>query len=135
MSSVLCPHRGFDLLIGDLPEGLHVPQISSPPSDVPQWNKHSTTEVEAIFEFAFSFLHDDAFILLFIPECKDVRQDVRTYSATYDFTLVKDWWGVNVMKLCSGIDVSATVSPILNPPQFLFKSISIYIHLTFDNFY
>ena len=110
VSSDTCPHRGFDLLIADLPEGLPVPHISSPPSVIPKWNKHNTTEVEAIFEFAFSFFHDDAFVLLFIPECKDVRQDVRTYSATYGFTLLRDWWGINGMKLCSGVNASATVS-------------------------
>ena len=113
VSNNTCPHRGFDLLIADLPEGLPVPHISFPPSVVPEWNKHNTTEIEAIFEFAFSFLHDNAFILLFISECKHVRQDVRTYSATYGFTLLKDWWGINGMKLCSDIDASTTVSTII----------------------
>ena len=59
-------------------------------------------KMKAIFEFAFSFLHNDAFILLFVPECKDVR----TYSATYGFTLLRGQWGMNGMKLCSSIDVS-----------------------------
>ncbi len=113
VSDDTCPHRGFDLLIVDLPEGLPVPHIFFPPSVVPEWNKHNTTEIEAIFEFAFSFLHDNAFILLFISECKHVRQDVRTYSATYGFTLLKDWWGINDMKLCSDIDASTTVSTII----------------------
>ena len=107
-----CPHCSFDLLIADLPESLHVPYISFPPSVVLEWNKHNTTEIEAIFEFAFSFLDDNAFILLFISECKHVRQDVRTYSATYGFTLLKDWWDVNRMKLCFGIDASATVNTL-----------------------
>ena len=110
MSNNTCPHQSFDLLIADLPEGLSVPHISFPPSVVPEWNKHNTTKIEAIFEFAFLFLDDNAFILLFISECKHVRQEVCTYSATYSFTLLKDWWGVNRMKLCSGIDISAIVS-------------------------
>ena len=72
VSSNTYPHRGFDLLIADLPECHLVPHISSPPSIIPEWNKHKTTKIKAIYEFAFSFLHDDAFILLFVPECKDV---------------------------------------------------------------
>ena len=115
VSSDACPHRGFDLLIADLHEDLPVPHISSPPLVIPEWNKHNTTKIEVIFEFAFSFLHDDAFILLFIPECKDIRQDVRTYLATYGFTLLRDWWGVNGMKLCSGTDASATISIVFFP--------------------
>ena len=60
-----CPHKGFDLLIVDLPEGLPVLHIS--PSTVPEWNKHNTNEIEAIFEFSYFFLHDDVYILLFVP--------------------------------------------------------------------
>ena len=54
VSNDTCPHRGFDLLIADLREGLHVPHISFSPSVVLELNKHNTTEIEAIFEFAFS---------------------------------------------------------------------------------
>jgi hypothetical protein len=67
VSDDACPHRGFDLLIADLSEGLYILHIFSPPSLIPEWNKHNITEIEAIFEFAFLFLHDDAFIDLFIP--------------------------------------------------------------------
>jgi hypothetical protein len=72
MSNDTCPHRGFDLLIADLHESLHVLHFFFP-LVVQEWNKHNTTEIEAIFEFAFSFLHDNAFILLFISECKHLR--------------------------------------------------------------
>ena len=61
MYSTLNPkpsHRGFDLLIVDLLEGLFVPLIS--PSVILEWNKHDSDKIEAIFEFAFHFLHDDA---------------------------------------------------------------------------
>ena len=114
VSNDTCSHRGFDLLITYLLEGLPVLHIFSPLSVIPERNKHNSTEIEAIFEFAFSFLHDDAFILLFIPECKDVH----TYSATYGFTLLRDWWGVNDMKLCSGTDAFAIVSIVFFSSTF-----------------
>ncbi len=77
MYSTLNPkpsHRGFDLLIADLPKELPVPLIS--PSSIPEWNKHDSDEIEAIFEFAFHFLHDDAYIFLFVSVSKNVRLDV-----------------------------------------------------------
>lgn len=75
-------------------------------------------KLKHFFEFALPFFHDDAFILMYILECKDVRQDNRTYSATYDFTLLRDWWVVNVMKLCSSINASAMVSVASNAQYF-----------------
>ena len=72
-------YRGFDLLIAYLPEDLPIPHISSLPSVYLKWNKHNTTKLEVIFEWTFLFLYDNVLILLFIPKCKDVHQDVRTY--------------------------------------------------------
>ena len=117
VSNDTCPHRGFDLLIADLPKGLPVPLIS--PSSIPEWNKHDSDEIEAIFEFAFHFLHDDAHILLFVPKSKNVRLDVRTFAAIYEFNLIRDWWGINSMHLCSGVDASAKVCFVDNDFKFL----------------
>ena len=73
-------------------------------------NYHNTAKIEAIFGLVFLFLHDNAFILLFIPKCKDIRQDVYTYSIIYGFTLLRDWWGVNDMKLYTSTNVSSTIN-------------------------
>ena len=54
------------------------------PYAIPKWNKHDSDEIEAIFEFAFHFFHDDAHFLLFMPESKNVRLDVRIFAATYE---------------------------------------------------
>lgn len=77
---------------------------------VPEWNKHNTTTIETIFEFSNAFLNNNVFIILFNLECKDVSEDVCTYLAMYDFTIMRDWWGVNVMKLWCGFNVSAISS-------------------------
>jgi hypothetical protein len=37
-STSTCFHEGIDLLITDIPEGLQVPNISSPSKEVPEWN-------------------------------------------------------------------------------------------------
>lgn len=46
---------------------------------------HNVNKVEILFEFAFSFIHDDALIHLYITWFKEVCSDVRTYVATYNF--------------------------------------------------
>ncbi len=53
-----------------MPEGLPVPNVSSPPDLIPTWNAHNSKDIEALFEFADGFLTDDAPLLLFLPEFK-----------------------------------------------------------------
>ena len=43
ISNDTCPHRGFDMLIVYLPEGLHVPLVS--PSAIPLLNKHKNNHI------------------------------------------------------------------------------------------
>lgn len=38
---------------------------------------------------------------------KNVRDDVRTYANTYNFTIVKDWCGINELSLCSGFNTTS----------------------------
>lgn len=56
-SSDVCPHRGFDLLIANMHEELHVPYTLS--STVLEWNNNDSNEIEAILKFSSVFLHDD----------------------------------------------------------------------------
>jgi hypothetical protein len=94
---------------------LFVSFVSSPSDVIPKWNLHSSSHIEAFFEFA---LHKDACILIFmpsacmpisIPKVKEVRYDVMTYAMTYNIMIVKDWWGINEMPLCSCVDKTLTV--------------------------
>lgn len=38
-------------------------------------------------------------LALFIPKKKDVKDNVRTYVVSYDFVLLKDWWGFSELQL------------------------------------
>lgn len=69
-----CPHQGFDLLIANPPRRPSCPKNFLPLRLHSDWKQHKVKEVEALFEFAFTFFHDDAFILLFIPKSKEVRK-------------------------------------------------------------
>ena len=42
-------HTGIDLLFADVPENLHVPNISASSSDIPQWNKRSSSHFDVLF--------------------------------------------------------------------------------------
>lgn len=44
-----CPQQAFNLLNVDLFEGFSVLHVYSPSSFVHQWNKYSTSEIEAFF--------------------------------------------------------------------------------------
>ena len=90
----------FDLIIADLLEGLHFSNVSSLPNLIPSWNAYNSKDIKTLFEFANGFLTDDAPLLLFLPEFKTVRDDVRAYATSYGFALTKDWWAINELSLC-----------------------------------
>ena len=52
----MCKFGGFDRIIADLPEDLHVPNVSSHPDLIPSWNAHNSKDIEALFGFVHSFL-------------------------------------------------------------------------------
>lgn len=60
----------FHLMIVDLLEGLPISNVSSPTNTIPEWNAHSTTHIEAFFEFTNAYLHEDACMLVFHHEEK-----------------------------------------------------------------
>jgi hypothetical protein len=107
-------HGGFDLVVVDIPEGLPVPGLSSPPAAIPDWNVNIKSHLEAVFEFTHYYLHSNAPFLILMPESPTMRAEVQTYARTYDFKILKDWWGFNSLRLASPKDPSTTVS-ILNP--------------------
>jgi hypothetical protein len=110
-----------------LPEGLPVPNVSSPPDIIPSWNAHNSKDIEALFEFADGFLTDDAPLLLFLPEFKTIRDDVKAYAASYGFALAKDWWGINELPLCLPTDTKLTVHSYLNSSIFFLDMCGLYL--------
>jgi hypothetical protein len=108
----------------DILEGLPVPGVSSPPSAIPDWNVYIESHLEAVFEFAHYFLHSNAPLLIFMPESPTMRAEAQTYARTYEFKILKDWWGFNSLRLASPKDPSATVNISIHPFIFLFQFIA-----------
>lgn len=82
-----CNFGGFDFIIDVLPKGMLMPCFSSPPNATPFWNDHKTKNIEALFEIAFVYFTNDGPLLLYVHEKKGVKDDVRTFVASYDFLL------------------------------------------------
>ena len=110
MRSKACPYGGFNLIIGDFPDGMPVPPISLHPTDVPNWNNYTKKDVEFVFEFADHFLHHQECIIAFAPECPEVRTDIISYANAYDFYMLREWWGINDLPLHSLVNPKVKVT-------------------------
>lgn len=113
----------MDMFILDLPEGLPVPEVSDPPSAVPDWNVIPPSFLEDAFEFASNHLHDDAVMLIFLPDDIKVKREILGYLVGYSFMEYREWLGVNCLQLASPRDPSRRVSFLFHT---MFVSFVIY---------
>ena len=120
----ICPnskpkvHIGLDLLFANVPKNLRVPAISSSSSDVPQWNKRSSTYVEVLFAFANANLHDDGVLVFAHATHPDVSRSIHKWAHTEDFYVAEDWFGTNDLNLQSPTNPSELVISFL-PHSFV----------------
>jgi len=112
----------IDLIVADMPEGLLVPDLSVPTSSIPKWNANNLLWLKAVFEFADGHLHDNGALIIFYPLRAVTKANIMTYSTTYSFEKMKDWWGMNWLHLASPSSTSRTVT---------FFSISVFIGMGF----
>lgn len=99
----------MDLIIADIPENLPVPGISVPNSTIPPWNVRPEKYIDTIFEFADNYIHDNAALLLFHANDRDLQLEIEDCAMPYDFKLLIDWWALNELPLALPRDPSATV--------------------------
>jgi hypothetical protein len=101
---------GVDLMIVDIPEGLPVPMVSSPPTSIPEWNSDDKNFLAMVFDLGGSFVHDNGALLLFHKDDLQLRADIRGSAKAYHFKILKEWTGINRLPLTSARDASKTVS-------------------------
>jgi hypothetical protein len=99
-----------DLIIVDIPEGLPVPMVSSPPTSIPRWNSANPNFLPLLFDFGSSLIHDNGTLLLFHKDDLKFRADIRGFANAYHFKILKEWTGINRLPLTSAKDSSKTVS-------------------------
>ena len=109
VSSEKCKHSVLDLIIADITENLPDPWISVPNSAIPPWNVRPEKYIDTIFEFADNYIHDNAALLLFHANDRDLQLEIEDCAMTYDFKLLIDWWALNELPLALPRDPSATV--------------------------
>ena len=119
------PGACLDLIIGDVPDGLPVPEISDVEDDVPSWNELNGNWTEPIFEFAQNFLQENGAILLFQPDILEVRDGTKDGTTAYGFNVLREWWGINEMYLTSSDDPKSMVCISKSSRCHLFTVISI----------
>jgi hypothetical protein len=100
---------GVDLMILDIPDDLPVPHVSSPTTDVPDWNKLHPKFLDNVFDFAASHLQDAGAILLFFSDDLKLKATLRGFNNTYGFTVFREWMGINRLRMTSAKDKSTTV--------------------------
>jgi hypothetical protein len=101
---------GVDLMIVDIPEGLPIPMVSSPPTSIPGWNSVDPNFLPLLFDFGSSLIHDNGALLLFHKDDLKFRADIRGFANAYHFKILKEWTGINRLPLTSARDASKTVS-------------------------
>ena len=102
-------HTSIDLFFADVPENLHVPSISASSSDVPQWNKRSSTYFEVLFAFANVNLHDDGVFVFAHAVDLEVSRSFHNWAYTEEFYVAEDWFGMNDLDLQSPTNLSELV--------------------------
>jgi hypothetical protein len=101
---------GVDLMIVDIPEGLPILIVSSPPTSVPVWNSTDENFLPLVFDFGSSRVHDTRALLLFHKDDLKLRANIRGYAKAYHFSIFKEWTGINRLPITSPRDASKTVS-------------------------
>jgi hypothetical protein len=101
---------GVHLMIVDIPKGLLVPMVSSPPTFVPEWNSEDKNFLPLVFDFGSSLVHDNGVLLLFHKDDLKLRAAIRGSAKAYHFSIMKEWTGINRLPITSARDASKTVS-------------------------
>jgi hypothetical protein len=97
-------------MIVDVPKGLPVPIVSSPPTSVLMWNSADESFLPLMFDFGSSLFHDNGALLFFHKDDPKLRADIRGYAKAYHFSILKEWMGINRLPITNPRDASKTVS-------------------------
>jgi hypothetical protein len=100
-------------MIFDIPKNLPIPNMSSLPSSIPDWNQMHKDLLVSVFDFASGHAHDDGVLLLFLPDDLKLKATLQGYMEAYHFSVYQEWMGVNRLRLTNSRDLTTIVSYIL----------------------
>ncbi len=99
-----------DLIIAEYPDGLPVPGISNPMSQIPQWNASIPSFLQVMMAFSLTYLHDNGAFLLFYPDSSTVKREVAGFFKNYKFKIKDEWTILNCLHLANPVNPSKNVS-------------------------
>jgi hypothetical protein len=107
---IQCTTGGVDLMIVDIPEGLPVSMVSTPPTSVPGWNSAEKNLLPMVFDFGSLLIHDNGVLLLFHKDDLKLRANIKGSTKAYYFSILKEWMGINRLPITSARNASKIVS-------------------------
>jgi len=99
-----------DLVIADFPDGLPVPGLSKPMSQVPTWNVQVQDFLKLTIGFCGGYLHDDGALLLFYPENPQVKKELLSFLNKNNLKVKEEWTVINSLHLAHPLNTSKYVS-------------------------
>ena len=108
-NGVQCTTSRVDLMIVDIPEGLSIPIVSSPPTSIPVWNSADENFLPLVFDFGSSLVHNNGALLLFHMDDLKLRANIKGYAKAYHFSIFKEWTGINCLPTTSPRNASKIV--------------------------
>ena len=100
----------MDLIIAEYPDGLPVPGVSNPPSQIPHWNANIPSFLTVMMAFSLTYLHDDGAFLLFYPDSPTVKREVAGFFKNYKLKVKDEWTIINCLHLANPMNPSKNVS-------------------------
>jgi hypothetical protein len=99
-----------DLMIIDNPIDKPIPDLSSLPNFVPQWNKHQPGFLDIVFDFASTHVHNRGAVLLLHSDDAKIKTNLKGFIKAYYFVVFKEWLSINSLRMTSAKDHFKTVS-------------------------
>jgi hypothetical protein len=99
-----------DLIIAEYPNGLRVPGVSDPPTQIPHWNREIPNFLTYMISFVAAHFHDDGAFLLFYPNGSNVRRDISGFFKNYNFKIKDEWTIINCLHLANLVNPNKNVS-------------------------
>jgi hypothetical protein len=101
-----------DFIIVEYPDGLRVPGVSDPPTQIPHWNREIPNFLTFIISFAATYLHDDGAFLIFYPDGSSVKRDISGYFKNYNFKIKDEWTIINCLHLANLVNPNKNISTL-----------------------
>ena len=108
------PRRATDLIIAEYLDGLCVPGVSSPSSQILKWNALVQDFLHNIVGYAGKYLHDDGALLLFYLDNPKIKKDLGPFFMAKKLKMKVEWLIVNTLHLTQPLNASNLVSRILS---------------------